>query len=78
MPELPADEFASAAERYLQRHLLGLQQGDPALAPSPVLARRVNRTLRWQAIAIVPMSTAACMVVGMAAGLQALLPGGGS
>ena len=71
-----AQEFSSAAERDLHGKL-EVVRDDPPEAPKD-LERRVNRTLRWQRLVVLPLSAAMAFAGGLLGGVRSLAGRGGA
>jgi len=63
-----AEEFASRAERELHRNLEAVRAEPPVSAPN--LEQGVSRTLRWQAVLVVPLTAGLSFAGGVLAALR--------
>lgn len=70
-PERRGGEFASPAEESLHGQLEVVRDLPPSGGTD--LARVVSRTLRWQAIVLVPVTAVLALAGGMVDGLRALV-----
>ena len=67
-------EFASAAEERVHAELEVVRM--PAAEADSVVAQRVARTLRWQALVLVPMTVAVSVFAGVAEAAKTVLDAG--
>lgn len=68
-----ASEFTSPAESSLHGQLAVLREDPPSARGD--LTAHVSRTLRWQALLVVPVTAALALAGGVVEGVRALVDG---